>query len=289
VSTKLASAAHRAALAFAVALLVAAPVAADVAPWSHLDGAASARLASAPSSWIDESNVKRTSDLGGKSWWRYDSSWNPNVYVQNNPVNATDPDGEFAWFGAAIGAAIDLGFQVAVEGKSLSDVNWVSVGVSAASGATGVGLGNVVAKTFAKSALTRVAANAVGSAAIGAASNVIDTVGTNLVEGSGLTENLTLKNVASAAALSGIAGGIGSALDEGARTLGRIRADALYHSDLADESIPFYSVWRRSDRVKSLYTGVGNSIGTTLSNSGSFVGSADVTSLQYSGTSDDQR
>ena len=92
-STKLASAAHRAALALAVALLVAAPAAADAAPWSRLDGAASARLASGLSSLVDESNLKRTSDLDAESWWRNDSSWNRYAYVRNNPLKLVDPDG----------------------------------------------------------------------------------------------------------------------------------------------------------------------------------------------------
>jgi RHS repeat-associated protein len=210
-------------------------------------------------------------------------SWNPNVYVQNNPVNATDPDGEFAWFGAAIGAAIDLGFQVAVEGKSLSDVNWVSVGVSAASGATGVGLGNVVAKTFAKSALTRVAANAVGSAAIGAASNVFSTVADNLVEGNELTEGLTWGNVGSAAAVNGALGGLGSAVGEGVAGAWRARANALYHADLANDAVPFFSVWRRADRLTSTGTGVGNAVGTSVSNSAPLVDVAERT--EYSGNS----
>ena len=75
------------------ALLTAAPAAADAVRWSHLDGRDSGKLASGPSSWSAESNLKRTSDLTPESWWGNDSSWNRYAYVRNNPLIFIDPDG----------------------------------------------------------------------------------------------------------------------------------------------------------------------------------------------------
>lgn len=74
-------------------------------------------------------------------------------YGAQNPVRFKDDDGEFLNFvvGAAVGFVSDVAFQAAVQiasGKGLSDVNinWTEAGVSAALGATGVGVANVVAK-----------------------------------------------------------------------------------------------------------------------------------------------
>lgn len=59
------------------------------------------------------------------------------VYVEGNPVNVFDPTGEVGVVGAVIGAGLDLGFQMLIEGKSLECVNWLQVGVAGAMGAVG--------------------------------------------------------------------------------------------------------------------------------------------------------
>ncbi len=70
------------------------------------------------------------------------------AYAWNNPVGLNDPDGNCPWcLGALVGAALDYGSQVTVnlvQGKSLgdalTDVDGTSILVSAAAGATGVGI-----------------------------------------------------------------------------------------------------------------------------------------------------
>ena len=67
-----------------------------------------------------------------------DSLYDKNLfaYCDNNPIMRADNTGEF-WniiVGAVFGAGIELASQL-ISGKSLSEVNWTKVGISAASGA----------------------------------------------------------------------------------------------------------------------------------------------------------
>ena len=193
--------------------------------------------------------------------------WNLYGYVGNNPINKTDPTGEFGVFGALAGAVIDFGVQTLVQGKSLSEVNYVSVGVSALSGASGVGLGRVVARNVAKVG-ARIALNAAGSAAIGATASVVNTVGTNAVEGEALTEGLRTENVVKAAVISALAGAIGSIAEEAASAVTTAAARNANVSDVIDPNIPFYATGNRASNIQSFGTGAGNAVATPLSNSG---------------------
>jgi hypothetical protein len=96
------------------------------------------------------------------------------AYVNNNPLKYTDPSDHFAWFvavpiGALIGTGVTYGFQVAanisqngLNVQAFTEVNWTAVGggavagavgvatfwvaiagIAAATGATGIGLGNM--------------------------------------------------------------------------------------------------------------------------------------------------
>lgn len=61
----------------------------------------------------------------------------PYHFSGNNPVRYNDPDGDCPWC-AVIGAAVEGGVELAgqlASGKSLSEVDWVDVGVEAAKGA----------------------------------------------------------------------------------------------------------------------------------------------------------
>jgi RHS repeat-associated protein len=88
-------------------------------------------------------------------------------YTNNNPINHTDPDGRCPMcIGALIGAGIEIGMQLATDGRVSS---WKSVAVSAGVGAVTGGLGGIIGKAAVSGAITTsravVAAGAVGSAA----------------------------------------------------------------------------------------------------------------------------
>jgi len=81
------------------------------------------------------------------------------AYVDNDPLNLLDPDGEIAWFASgAIGAALGVGVELLANYSSIRNQialgNWESVGyqIGAAAaggfvaGATGVGAVNLVAR-----------------------------------------------------------------------------------------------------------------------------------------------
>lgn len=75
------------------------------------------------------------------------------LFCNNNPVNFVDPKGDFAFWGGIIGgvlsAATELSSQL-LSGKSLGEVNWNHVGVSAIVGAAGGFLGNIFANVSGK-------------------------------------------------------------------------------------------------------------------------------------------
>jgi RHS repeat-associated protein len=101
-------------------------------------------------------------------------SFNRYLYVNNNPYKYTDSDGEFLNFviGAGTGALINYSAQAWTTG--IDNVDYSQVAVAAAIGATGVGVGEVVASSVAQIGLSggvavavNIAGNAVGGAGIG--------------------------------------------------------------------------------------------------------------------------
>jgi len=98
-------------------------------------------------------------------------STNLYVYCGNNPVMYIDPDGEIAMIattligataGAVIGGGIDAATQL-MSGKSLKQLDWKSIGISAGSGAisgalagSGIGLGTAIVANAALSGTTTI-------------------------------------------------------------------------------------------------------------------------------------
>jgi hypothetical protein len=68
--------------------------------------------------------------------------------VGNDPLNKTDPMGEFGVVGFIIGAGIEIGMQTLVEGKSFSDVDYGDVLVAGAVSAVIPGLANAAKVGF---------------------------------------------------------------------------------------------------------------------------------------------
>ncbi|MGE0082858.1 MAG: RHS repeat-associated core domain-containing protein [Desulfococcaceae bacterium] len=174
-------------------------------------------------------------------------------YCVNNPVNLIDPTGEFALAGALLGGGIDLAVQLI----SGDDINWVSVGMSALAGAAGVGLGTSVAKlttSFAK----RMALNAIGSAAIGAATKY----GQNLIEGNPCHGDGVLES----AILGGVLGGAGFAAGSLAESF--ITSTIWNNLSLGQKLLANSNAVSVPGGISSLGVGIGNIIGNTIANSG---------------------
>ena len=124
-------------------------------------------------------------------------------YTNNNPINHTDPDGRCPMcIGALIGAGIEIGMQLATDGKVTS---WESVAVSAGVGAVTGGLGGIIGKAAVSGAITTgravAAASAVGSAASATG---------KVVEGAWTGKGVSTTEVAVAAATGGLGGASGA-------------------------------------------------------------------------------
>jgi RHS repeat-associated protein len=108
-------------------------------------------------------------------------SWNMYGYTINNPLKYTDNDGRFfnlgtAAVGAAVGATINVASYAISQYETGQDFNWGTAGELAAVGA---GTGALAGFTFGAS----LAANAIGSVAIGTTANVINGAATRAIEG----------------------------------------------------------------------------------------------------------
>lgn len=197
----------------------------------------------------------------------------PNLYAYGdlNPTYFVDPEGLWVWhaIGAAVGAGLDIGAQMWIEGKSFDEVSWVSVGASATSGAMGVGLGNAAARIVGRTALkgaTAVAAratiNAAGSAGIGATSRATQ----NIIGGNPVGEG-----VVGTAVWSGSFGGAGSIVGDVVPTVGNLITGRTQSSPAAQvfltERAAFDSAWRTGlKNPNPLAVGLGNVSGQAIAN-----------------------
>ncbi|MEM0967063.1 MAG: RHS repeat-associated core domain-containing protein [Verrucomicrobiota bacterium] len=109
---------------------------------------------------------------------RFDGGLNWYAYANNSPLMYVDPDGELAIIGAIIGGFADLFGQLVIERRTLSEVNIISIVGSAALGATGAGLSQVVAKNIARtsfSAAGKLGARTLANAGIGGGLSAVNT------------------------------------------------------------------------------------------------------------------
>ncbi|MBI1748532.1 MAG: RHS repeat protein, partial [Acidobacteria bacterium] len=81
----------------------------------------------------------------------FDGGINFYPYVENNPTNFVDPNGEFGQIiaGAAIGAGVDLAWQLITNGGRFDCVDWGRVAMAGAFGAVGGVATKVIGKVFA--------------------------------------------------------------------------------------------------------------------------------------------
>jgi len=144
-------------------------------------------------------------------------SLNRYVYVQNNPLKYRDDKGEWIWnavIGAGFGAALEIGSQTLLEGKSLSEIEWGRVAVSAGAGGvaamTGAGIGSLATKTAQiGSAIGKITAGVTFGAMSGGVSGAITQAGTNIAQGKDITEGIgtaTAEGAAIGAVFGGAAG-----------------------------------------------------------------------------------
>ena len=134
-------------------------------------------------------------------------------YVGNTPTTTTDPSGKVANFvvGAAVGGAVDLGFQLLVNRGDISKVDWLSVGMSTISGAAGGAISNQLAKQGARFLRRTLVSSLVGGVVDG-----LLQVGRNGIEGNHWTCDVL------SSGLTGMAGGaLGEVVDGALGALGR--------------------------------------------------------------------
>jgi RHS repeat-associated protein len=170
-------------------------------------------------------------------------SFNRYAYGANNPYKYVDPDGRFGVVGAIVGMTVEIGLQVAMNGRVS---NWTAVGVSGAVGVVTGGLGGLIGRAAVAGTVTTgravLAAASVGGAASGigkviegkltgknaSAGEVAVAVATGaLGSAAGTKVGLSyISNVESMAASSGIQGHIGATTQASLQQSGRVAEPA---------------------------------------------------------------
>ncbi len=174
--------------------------------------------------------------------------FNRYTYVNNDPVNMIDPDGEFGIFGAVlgagIGALIETGTQLYKNGGDLGSLDggaiFKSAVIGGAVGATGGLAGAVVTKgvTLARGAqgATQVLSTTGGAvtqgAIIGAAGTAAGETTSQLIENGGNLSDLDGGAIVKAAGIGAMTGGVGGAL--GAQAQKKLQSAGYRKSTVSD-------------------------------------------------------
>ena len=128
-------------------------------------------------------------------------------YVGNDPLNATDPKGEFVQIaiGAFVGAITNVAVQVVQNGgdieKTCNNFNYGTLAVSVLAGAATGGVASIIEASGA-SALSGAVADRAASTAIGAVAGLADTAASN--------PNATTKDYVKGAGIGAAAGFVGA-------------------------------------------------------------------------------
>lgn len=151
-------------------------------------------------------------------------------YVNGNPVNLADPSGNCPWClaGAIIGATANTGFQLYRNGGDLSQIDIQQVGLAAAGGMLGGGLGTVTAALELGTA-SNIITNALGSGLISGAQQIAN----NALHG-----ECAMKDVESSAlkgaAFGGLGAGVGIATN---KFVGYMYQNAFNNLTLAERTL----------------------------------------------------
>jgi RHS repeat-associated protein len=152
------------------------------------------------------------------------------AYAQNNPLSYNDPSGYCPWclVGTALGATLNIGSQLATNGGNLGAINISQVGLAAASGFLGGGLGQLASGL---SVGANILANSLGSAAINGGLAAVQNQLSNCTGG-------PRKNVFQDAIRGGLFGGTGAGLGIGFQSGYNLIRNAVANAALRNASPP---------------------------------------------------
>ena len=181
-------------------------------------------------------------------------------YAQDNPLSYNDPSGNCPWClgGAAFGASLNIGSQLATNGWSFGDIRWSQVGFAGSSGFLGGGLGSLTSEL---SVIANLVANSAGSALISGGLTAAQNVLSSCAGG-------PQKNVFQEALRGGVYGGIGSGLGSAFQSGYNVGRNAIANAALnsSSQSSQLLTSGIMSSAVQFAPRNLGATAGTTGGN-----------------------